>query len=129
VRRFNAVLKSEGRPYLLIGPGRWGSFDPWLGIPVKWEEINGAGAIVELRNSDLKVDPSKGSHFFQHITTHGIPYLTISDEGEEFIRWKKLQNIQPVEETDYLCHVHLSSPLLIKCNGRISQSIVRLPRS
>jgi hypothetical protein len=128
VCRFNAVLKSEGRLYLLIGPGRWGSFDPWLGIPVKWEDINGAGAIVELRNSDLKVDPSKGSHFFQHITTNGIFYLTISDGGDEFIRWEQLQDIQPIEETDYLCHARLPSPLMIKCNGRISQSIIRLPR-
>jgi hypothetical protein len=127
VRRFNAVLKSEKRLYLLIGPGRWGSFDPWLGIPVKWEEINGAGAIVELRNADLKVDPSQGSHFFQHITTHGIPYLTISDEGDDFIRWDQIQNIKIIEETEFLCHARLPSPLLIKCNGRVSQSIIRLP--
>jgi len=124
VGRINAALKAEQHAYLLIGPGRWGSFDPWLGIPVKWDDINAAGAIIELRNAALKAEPSQGSHFFQHITTHGLPYLTIDEEGPDFIRWEQIQNLEVVQETDYLCHARAPAPLLIKCNGRTSQCVI-----
>jgi Pyruvate phosphate dikinase, AMP/ATP-binding domain len=129
IGRLNAVLKAQGAAYLLIGPGRWGSFDPWLGIPVKWEDINGAGAIIELRNAALKAEPSQGSHFFQHITTHGLPYLTIDEGGEDFIRWEQIQRYKVIQETDYLCHARVPAPLRIKCNGRISQCVVLPPRT
>jgi hypothetical protein len=129
IGRINAVLKAEGAAYLLIGPGRWGSFDPWLGIPVKWEDINGAGAIIELRNADLKAEPSQGSHFFQHIVTHGLPYLTIDEENRDFIRWEQIRRFDVVKETDYLCHARAPAPLLIKCNGRISQCVILAPGS
>jgi len=124
VSRINAELKIDQRAYLLIGPGRWGSFDPWLGIPVKWEDINGAGAIIELRNAALKAEPSQGSHFFQHITTHGLPYLTIDEESHDFVRWEQIQRFEVVQETSYLCHVRVPEPLLIKCNGRTSQCVI-----
>jgi hypothetical protein len=124
VSRINAVLKTDQRAYLLVGPGRWGSFDPWLGIPVKWEDINGAGAIIELRNAALKAEPSQGSHFFQRITTHGLPYLTIDEEGHDFIRWAQIQSYEVVQETSYLCHARVPAPLLIKCNGRTSQCVI-----
>lgn len=124
VSRVNASLKAEKRPYLLIGPGRWGSFDPWLGIPVKWEDINGAGAIIELRTADLKADPSQGSHFFQQITTHGLPYLTISEGDDDFIRWERIRKYPTIQETAHLCHARRPSPMLIKCNGRDSQCII-----
>ena len=124
VGRINATLKAEQRAYLLIGPGRWGSFDPWLGIPVKWEDINGAGAIIELRNAMLKAEPSHGSHFFQHITTHGLPYLTIDEDGDDFIRWEQIRQYPVVQETEYLCHARVAAPLSIKCNGRSSQCVV-----
>jgi hypothetical protein len=129
IGRINAALKAEGTAYLLIGPGRWGSFDPWLGIPVKWEDINGAGAIIELRNAVLKAEPSQGSHFFQHITTHGLPYLSIDEENRDFIRWEQIRRFDVVHETDYLCHARAPAPLLIKCNGRISQCVILAPGS
>jgi CheY-like chemotaxis protein len=124
VSRANACLKAEKRPFLLIGPGRWGSFDPWLGIPVKWEDINGAGAIIELRTADLKADPSQGSHFFQQITTHGLFYLTVSEGEGDFIRWERIRKYPTLQETAHLCHTRLPSPMLIKCNGRDSQCII-----
>ena len=127
IGRINAALKAHGTAYLLIGPGRWGSFDPWLGIPVKWEDINGAGAIIELRNAALKAEPSQGSHFFQHITTHGLPYLTIDEGGRDFIRWGQIRRFHVVQETDYLCHARVSAPLLIKCNGLVSQCVILPP--
>ncbi len=128
IGRINAVLKADRRPYLLMGPGRWGSFDPWLGIPVKWNDISGAGAIIELRNTALKAEPSQGSHFFQHITTHGIPYLTIDEDGDDFVRWERIQRYVMVRQTEFLCHARAPAPLLIKCNGRMSQCVV-LPSS
>jgi hypothetical protein len=124
ISRWNAQLKAQARPYLLIGPGRWGSFDRWLGIPVKWEDIDGAGAIIELRDARLKADPSKGSHFFQHITSHGLAYLTITENGGDIIHWERINNLPLVQETEFLRHVRLSRPLLIKCDGRSSQGVV-----
>jgi hypothetical protein len=129
IGRLNAALKADGTAYLLIGPGRWGSFDPWLGIPVKWEDINGAGAIIELRSAALKAEPSQGSHFFQHITTHGLPYLTIDEGGRDFIRWEQIRRFEVVQETDYLCHARVPAPLVIKCNGLVSQSVILPPDS
>ena len=124
VGRLNAALKAEQRAYLLIGPGRWGSFDPWLGIPVKWEDIDGAGAIIELRNAALQAEPSQGSHFFQQITTNGLPYLTIDEQGDDFVRWPRIEQFQVVQETEFFCHARVPAPLLIKCNGRSSQCVV-----
>ena len=88
IGKINAGLLKKKRPYLLVGPGRWGSADRWLGIPVQWRHISGVGAIIELRNEKLKADPSQGSHFFQNITSLGIPYITVtedSDSGEYFL--------------------------------------------
>ena len=73
ISKINSRLKATCGPYLLIGPGRWGSFDRWLGIPVKWNHIDGVGAMVELRTGQLKADPSQGSHFFHQITALNIP--------------------------------------------------------
>jgi hypothetical protein len=75
------MLLKEKRPYLLVGPGRWGSADRWLGIPVQWKNISGVRAIIELRNQWIKADPSQGSHFFQNITSLGIHYLTVTEES------------------------------------------------
>ncbi len=124
ISKINAALKADGRAFLLIGPGRWGSFDPWLGIPVKWEDINGAGAIIELRSAVLPAEPSQGSHFFQHITTHGLPYLSVDDNDHDFIRWEQIRQFQVVQETEHICHVRTPEPLLIKCNGRTSQCVI-----
>ncbi len=124
VAKMNAKLNDRNSPYLLIGPGRWGSFDPWLGIPVKWDDINGAGAIVELRNADLKADPSQGSHFFQHITTNGLPYLTITEDSDDYIRWDVILDF-PIEQAyRYVAHARPTTPLMIKCDGRSSQAVV-----
>jgi hypothetical protein len=124
VAKLNERLRFSNTPYLLVGPGRWGSFDPWLGVPVKWEDINGAGAIVELRNAALKVDPSQGSHFFQHITTNGLPYLTITEGGNDLLRWDEILNYPVVEAGRFVTHARSLTPLTIKCDGRISQAVI-----
>ncbi|SHO44531.1 PEP/pyruvate-binding domain-containing protein [Desulfopila aestuarii] len=128
----NRRLAAEKRPYLLIGPGRWGSADPWLGIPVQWIDISGVAAIIELRGRLLKVDPSQGSHFFQNITSLGIPYLTITENqeegilrtrGQEFLDWSWLSAQPHVQGANlhYVRHVHFTEPLHMKCDGKRSE--------
>jgi hypothetical protein len=122
----NATLKAQSGDarFLLIGPGRWGSFDPWLGIPVRWDDIDRAGVIVELRDASLKADASQGSHFFQHITTHAIAYLTISQETQDHIQWNRIRKLPIYTDGTYISHVRLPQPLLIKCDGRTSQCVI-----
>jgi hypothetical protein len=122
----NRALVREQRPYLLMGPGRWGSFDRWLGIPVKWMDINGVGPWWKYATQSLNADPSQGSHFFQNITTNGIPYLTVTEGSDDIIRWNTLQALPLGFPTTYLNHVRLQQPLVLKCDGRHSRAVILL---
>ncbi len=102
IGRMNAMLEKEGCKYLLIGPGRWGSSDRWLGIPVSWNEISGVDAMVETTIQGLNADPSQGSHFFHNITSLGIGYLTIRPEQKGIIDWDWLKQF-PAQNERYLC--------------------------
>ena len=126
IGQINGGLFKEKRPYLLIGPGRWGSADRWLGIPVQWRHISGVGAIIELRNEKLKADPSQGSHFFQNITSLGIDYITVTEgpESEDHFDWKWVTSLPAVQETPFLRHVRVKKPLIIKIDGRKSQCVI-----
>lgn len=127
VARFNAQLVAEDRPYLLIGVGRWGSADPWLGIPVTWEQIAGARVIVETGFRDLRVTPSQGSHFFQNLTSFQVGYFTIDPESGGFIDWDWIA-AQPAEsEVDPVRHLRIDPPLTIKMDGRSGRGIVYKP--
>ena len=126
IDRLNAVLLKEKRPYLLVGPGRWGSADRWLGIPVQWKNISGVRAIIELRNQWIKADPSQGSHFFQNITSLGIHYLTVTEDsgsGDDF-DWPWLESLPAVNETTFLRHVRLEKPFLLKIDCRNRDGII-----
>lgn len=123
ISQLNSILQKENRSYMLIGPGRWGTADPWLGIPVQWQDIAGIGAIVELRNEMLKVDPSQGSHFFHNITSLGIPYVTVS-EGKDFLDWKMLAKTPAVQETQFLRHVRFAEPFTIKIDASKSKCVM-----
>lgn len=126
---FNAKLLAEKRPYLLIGVGRWGSLDPWLGIPVRWEQISGAKAIVETGFKNMDVTPSQGSHFFQNITSFMVGYFTISSPNEDnFIDWKWLQAQQPHEGLEYTRHLRFQSPVVVKMNGHQHKGIILKPK-
>ena len=128
VAHFNAVLSSENRPYLLIGVGRWGSNDPWLGIPVEWDEISGARAIVEAGFRDFRVTPSQGSHFFQNLTAFQIGYFTVNpDAGEGSVDWQWLSEQQAVEEDGCVRHLRFSEPLGVLMNSRTSQGMIFKP--
>jgi len=120
----NKILLKADRPYLLAGPGRWGSSDRWLGIPVQWRDISCVKAIVELRNSQLKADPSQGSHFFQNITSLGIHYITVSENSSDFFKFDWLNNLKSENETTFIKHVHLQKPITIKIDGKSSQCVM-----
>jgi len=125
----NAGLKKHSKPYLLIGPGRWGSSDPWLGIPVKWAQISAARCIVETGFEDMRVDPSQGSHFFQNIMSFGIGYFTVSDSRshEDFLDIPWLDR-QPAEsETEHVRVVAFKSPLKIAIDGRKNFGVIIKP--
>ena len=124
IGQINKLLIRQNRKYLLIGPGRWGSADRWLGIPVSWHDISGVGAMIETRTENFKADPSQGSHFFQNITSLGISYLTTSENGEDFINWKWLQSQPTAKQTTYLHHAKLENPLTIKIDGKKSRAVI-----
>lgn len=124
IGRINHQLVQQNRKYLLIGPGRWGSADRWLGIPVKWQDISGVGGIIEYASDDLKADPSQGSHFFQNITSLGIGYLTITPNSSDYLNLQWLQTLLTAEETNYLNHVKLDNPLTIKIEGKKSCAVI-----
>jgi CheY-like chemotaxis protein len=128
VAYFNAQLSAQGRPYLLIGVGRWGSTEPWLGIPVEWDEISGARVIVEAGFRDFRVTPSQGSHFFQNLTAFQVGYFTVNpDAGEGFVDWQWLASTPSLEEEGCVRHFRFETPLVVVMNGRTSQGLIFKP--
>lgn len=123
----NARLKGAGRPYLLVGPGRWGSTDSWLGIPVKWADISGVRCIIETDLADIRVDPSQGSHFFHNITSFGIGYLTLDASRGDRLDWDLLESLPAEAETQHVRHLTLQLPLVIAINGRDNYGVVMKP--
>ncbi|MCF8086386.1 MAG: hypothetical protein K9J48_05785 [Desulfohalobiaceae bacterium] len=129
IGRFNAELAREGRSYLLIGPGRWGSEDRWLGIPVGWADISSVGAIVESSYEQLRADPSLGSHFLHNIVGMGISFFTVTGEGESWLDWERLLDLPLSGETAQVARVCLDSPLTVKVDGRSSKGVVLMGRA
>ncbi|MFH1866245.1 MAG: PEP/pyruvate-binding domain-containing protein [Candidatus Eisenbacteria bacterium] len=124
----NSQLIEAGRPYLLIGPGRWGSADPWLGIPVRWSQISRARCIVETELPDIKVEPSQGTHFFQNITSFGVSYFTVSGSGPGAFIDRAWLDAQPAEsETAYVRHLAFDDPLLTAANSKTGHGVVLKP--
>jgi hypothetical protein len=124
----NSKLVSRKRPYVLIGVGRWGSLDPWLGIPVTWDQIAGASVIVETGFKDLNVTPSQGSHFFQNITSFRVGYFTVNSYiNLGFINWDWLLKQQPVEELNFTRHLEFKEPITVKINGHKNKGIILKP--
>ena len=120
IGRMNAEMVQQNSKYLLIGPGRWGSADPWLGIPVNWSEICGVGAIVETSLPQLKAEPSQGSHFFHNLTSLGINYINVNDNQDDFLDWAWLTSLTPCDTTRFVAHVKLDRPFVLKVDGRAS---------
>ena len=128
VAGFNTKLALENRPYLLIGVGRLGSNDPWLGIPVEWDEISGARVIVEAGFRDFRVTPSQGSHFFQNLMAFQVGYFTVNpDAGEGSVDWAWLGNQPATEERGCVRHLCLTEPLLVVMNGKAREGMIFKP--
>ena len=109
-------------------PGRWGSSDPWLGIPVKWPHISASRIIVESGLDHYRVDPSQGTHFFQNLTSFGVGYFTINDyQGDGLFRQDLLASLPATEETAHVRVVHFDTPIVIKVDGTKKEGVVLLP--
>ena len=129
IERINRKFLAEGKNYVLIGPGRWGSSDYWLGIPVKWPHISAARVIVEAGLENYRVDPSQGTHFFQNLTSFGVGYFTVNSFKNEGVYNKALLDSMPaIEETQYVRHVRFDRPLKIMMDGMKQEGLVVLNR-
>jgi DNA-binding NarL/FixJ family response regulator len=125
IGKFNKNFHSAGKPYLLIGPGRWGTRERWLGIPVGWEQISSARVIIEATYGDFCPDPSFGTHFFHNLTSFHIGYLTVNPATKNgFIDWDWLLRQPVVGETTYLKHISLPEPIEIRIDGRVGKSVI-----
>jgi hypothetical protein len=124
IAEINQRLTAEHRPYLLIGFGRWGSSDPWLGIPVVWSQISGARVIVEATLPDMNVDLSQGSHFFHNLTSFQVCYFAVRHDGPYHIDWDWLNAQEKVFETEHVRHVRAASPLRIAVDGRSGRGVI-----
>ena len=123
---FNNRMQDEKRSYILVGPGRWGSSDPFLGVPVKWNHISEAKVIVECGIEKFEVEPSQGTHFFQNVTSLGVGYLTINPfRGDGLFREKELDARQALYDGTYLRQVRFDSPLWVCIDGRSNKGMVR----
>lgn len=127
IERINRKFLAEERGYVLVGPGRWGSSDSWLGIPVKWPHISAARVIAEVALKNYRVDPSQGTHFFQNLTSFGVGYFTIDSNTNDGIFRKDILDAMPaVDETDYVRHVRFPRPFRILMDGMKQEGAVVL---
>lgn len=130
IERINRQMIDEGRGYVLIGPGRWGSSDPWLGVPVKWPHISAAKVIVEVALKNYRVDPSQGAHFFQNLTSFGVGYFTVDTNQSSaqggMVRKDILDTMPAAEETQYVRHVRFKRPLRILMDGTKQEGAITM---
>ena len=128
VSKLNSKLLAERKPYLLLGVGRWGSLDPWLGIPVTWDQISGASVIVEAGFKDFQVTPSQGSHFFQNLTSFRVGYFTVNSiDHIGFIDWDWLNTQNPEDELVFTKHLKFDQPISVKINGHENRGVILKP--
>lgn len=130
IERINRKFLADGKNYVLIGPGRWGSSDHYLGVPVKWPHISAARVIVEVALKNYNIDPSQGTHFFQNLTSFGVGYFTVdTNTGEGGFVNKEMLDVMPaVEETQYVRHVRFDRPLRILMDGKKQEGAVLHPQ-
>ena len=127
IEQINRRFLAEDKNYVLIGPGRWGSSDYWLGIPVKWPHISAARVIVEAGLKNYHVDPSQGTHFFQNLTSFGVGYFTVNTyTGDGVLQKDILDSMPAVEETEFVRHVRFDKPLKIMMDGKKQHGVVLL---
>jgi hypothetical protein len=130
IEQINRQLRRDGRQSILIGPGRWGSRDPWLGIPVTWPQISSVRAIVETDFADLQVEPSLGSHFFHNLTCYGVAFFAVHEvDGSGLINWEWLDR-QPAKGAvmdGVIRHIRLDEPAQVLVDGSTSRGVILEP--
>jgi hypothetical protein len=124
IDQLNRGLMDAGRPYLLIGFGRWGSSEPWLGIPVEWANISGARVIVEATLPSMDVELSQGSHFFHNLSSFQVLYFCVGHNGPYAINWQWLNAQRVVSNLSFVMHVKTDNPLIVKADGRTGRGVV-----
>lgn len=124
IERMNAILSGKHRPYLLIGFGRWGTSDPWRGIPVIWSQISGARAIVEVERAGMETDLSQGSHFFHNLTSFQVFYYSVRQRDEAKVNWQWLESLPEVSSSQFVRHVKTPQPLCLRVDGRCGRGVV-----
>ncbi len=130
LEKLNETLRREHRHYILIGFGRWGTSDPWLGIPVEWHQVSQARVIIETTLGRFKVDPSHGSHFFHNLISLRLGYFFVKNQQkEEFIDWEWLKQQKPTQRTQFLRHVRFAQPLLVKVHGKSTRGVILKPEA
>jgi hypothetical protein len=128
IEKINTLFVKQGKGYVLIGPGRWGSTDPWLGIPVKWPQISAARIIIESGLKNYRIDPSQGTHFFQNLTSFRVGYFTINPYiNEGYYNVGFLNSLDPVYEDNYIRHVRFNDSLEIMIDGRNHKGVILKP--
>jgi hypothetical protein len=121
----NDEFQAEGINYILIGPGRWGSRDPWLGIPVKWAQISAARVIIESGLENYRIDPSQGTHFFQNITSFRVAYFTINPFIRDgFYDTDYLENLPAATESEYFRHIRFDKSLRVEVDGKSNKGVI-----
>ena len=128
ITAFNAKMRREGRQYVLIGFGRWGSSIPSLGVPVNWSDISEAKVIVEASLEDFRIDPSQGTHFFQNLTSFNVGYINVDPYGrsEDSLDFAALDALPAVEETEFYRHVCLDKPMQICIDGKDGKAMLKI---
>ncbi|MDX1430701.1 MAG: PEP/pyruvate-binding domain-containing protein, partial [Rhodothermales bacterium] len=129
IARLNARLSREARKYVLVGVGRLGSTDPWLGIPVKWNEISGARAIVEAGFRDVVVPPSQGTHFFQNLVSFQVGYFTIETGHDDWVDWAWLEQQEHLNDNSFVRHLRFEQPVVVRMNGMTKEGVMLKPGS
>lgn len=125
IEELNSKMMEANKQYVLIGPGRWGTRDPWIGIPVNWPQICNAKIIVETSLSNFPLDASSGSHFFHNVTSADVGYLSVQQEkSSNYINWEILDQQQIIEKSTYFKHIRFKKPLTIKMDGKKRLAII-----
>jgi hypothetical protein len=127
IGEINRRLVAENRAYVLIGFGRWGSTDPWMGIGVSWAQISAVRVLVEVGLKGFNAEPAQGTHFFQNVTSLNIGCLSVPYRSESFLRWEAISAIPPLQTTAHLKLLRWTAPLSIRVDGRIGEAVILLP--
>jgi hypothetical protein len=128
IGEINKLFSDKHEPYILIGPGRWGTQDRWLGIPVVWSEISNVNIMVETTLENFNIKPTQGTHFFQNIVSRGIGYINITLKPKESkIDWNWLNSLKAKKELKYVKYIQLSNPLNVKFDGRNGRALILKP--